>query len=52
MTVFQFFSDWLGAPAGFDYIIVTIAAAAGLIILDNILRALFGIISSLFKKWR
>lgn len=52
MSIFQFFSDWIGAPAGFDYIIVVFACAAGLIILDNILRAIFGIISSLFKKWR
>ena len=50
MSIIQFFRDWLGLSSGFDYIIISVAAAAGLIILDNILRAILGVISSLFKK--
>lgn len=50
MTVLQFFRDWIGVPSGYDFLLISIAGAAALIIIDNILRALLGVISSLFKK--
>lgn len=50
MSVFDFFSNWIGAPSGFDYVILAFACACGLIIFDNIIRFLLNIISSLFKK--
>lgn len=50
MSIIDFFRDWLGVPTGFEYILVAIAGGAGLIIMDNILRAVLGVISSLFKK--
>ena len=50
MTAIQFFREWIGVPSGYDGIFIAIAGAAALLIMDNILRCLFGIISSLFKK--
>lgn len=50
MSIFEFFKDWIGVPSGFDFLIVSTAAAAALIVLDNITKSLFGVISSLFKK--
>lgn len=50
MSVLEFFRQWIGLSSGYDYLFVIASCAVGLIILDNILRAIFGIISSLFKK--
>lgn len=50
MSIVEFFRDWIGVSSGYDFLIITIAGAAGLVIFDNILRCIFGIISSLFKK--
>lgn len=50
MSVIEFFRNWIGFSSGFDYLFITIAGAAGLIILDNVCRAILGVISSLFKK--
>lgn len=52
MTAIQFFREWIGVPSGYDGIFIAIAGAAALLIMDNILRCLFGIISSLFKNGR
>ena len=50
MTALQFFREWIGVPSGYDFLLISIAGAAALIIIDNILRCLLGVISSLFKK--
>lgn len=52
MSVIAFFRDWIGVSSGFDLIFIAIAGASGLIILDNTLRALFGMITTLFKRGR
>lgn len=52
MSIFQFFNDWLGAPSGFEYVIVAFGCAGGLVILDNIVKFTLNIISALFKKGR
>ena len=52
MSIYQFFNDWLGPPTGFDFVIVAFGCAAGLVILDNLVRFTLNIISSLFKKGR
>ena len=50
MAVIDFLRDWLGVSSGNDDIFIIFACVFGLIIFDNLCRALLGIISSLFRR--
>lgn len=50
MAIIEFFREWIGISSGYEDIFIIFSMSFGLIIFDNLLRALLGIVSSLFKK--
>ena len=49
MSIIDFFRDWIGYSSGYDFIFIIVASGVGLVIFDNILRSVLGVITSLFR---